>query len=172
MCVVAGCGSLAGPKYEHPQTPDKAQWSQLEGRELTASEVIQPDWWTGFGDPELDKLIDRAIKDGLDLKIAALRLDQAGIQLGKDRIDATPNVTAAPTDTIQRQKTGTGGASTVRETEALGFGVSWELDIWGKIRKGIQASEARYQATEMDWRGTYLTLVSNVAQRYFEIRQF
>jgi len=172
-CFVAGCSSLAGPKYEKTQTPDKAQWSQLEGRELTASEVIQPDWWTGFGDPELDKLIDRAIHEGLDLKVAALRLDQAGIQLGKDRMDATPNVTAAPTDTIARQRTSTSSSSqTVRETEALGFGVSWELDIWGKIRKGVQASEARYQATEMDWRGTYLTLVSNVAQRYFEIRQF
>jgi NodT family efflux transporter outer membrane factor (OMF) lipoprotein len=170
--AVAGCASLAGPKYEHPAAPEKAQWSELEGRELTASEVIHPDWWTGFGDPDLDKLIDRAVNEGLDLKIAALRLDKAGVQLGKDRTQATPRVTSAPTDTIARQKTETTNASTVRETEALAFGVSWEIDIWGKIKKDIAAAEARYQATEMDWRATYLSLVSNVAQRYFEIRQF
>jgi len=170
--VVAGCASLSGPAYERPKAPPKAQWSELEGRELTATEVIQPDWWTGFGDPELDKLIDRAVNEGLDLKIAALRLDKAGVQLGKDRFAATPRVSTAPTDTIARQKRETSSAETVRETEAFGFGVSWELDIWGKIKKDIQAAEARYQATEMDWRATYLSLVSSVAERYFEIRQF
>jgi outer membrane protein, multidrug efflux system len=170
--AVAGCASLAGPKYEQPAVPDKAQWSQLEGRELTASEVIQPDWWTGFGDRDLDKLIQRAVDEGLDLKIAALRLDKAGIQLGKDRFAATPRMSTVPTDTIQRQKRETGHAETLRETESLAFGVSWELDIWGKIRKDMQAADARYQATEMDWRATYLSLVSSVAERYFQIRQF
>jgi outer membrane protein, multidrug efflux system len=169
--ALAGCVAQ-GPKYERTQTAQKAQWSQLEGRELTPSEVIQPDWWTGFGDPELNKLIQRAIDEGLDVKIAALRLDRAGIQLGKDRRATRPDLSMAPTDSIARQKTETASSETVRSTESFGFGVSWELDIWGKIRKEMQAADARYQATEMDWRATYLSLVSSVAEKYFQIRQF
>ena len=169
--ALSGC-IAQGPKYEQPQTAQKAQWSQLDGRELTASEVIQPDWWTGFGDAELNKLIQQAIDEGLDVKLAALRLDRAGIQLGKDRRTAKPDLAMAPTDSIARQKVSSGKSETVRETESFGLGLSWELDIWGKIRKEMQAADARYQATEMDWRASYLSLVSNVAEKYFQIRQF
>jgi outer membrane protein, multidrug efflux system len=174
LCLVltAGCAAIQGPKYEHPDAPDKAQWSQLEGRELTASEVIQPDWWTGFGDPELNDLIQRALDEGLDVKIAALRLDKAGIQLGKDRLAGKPEAALSPVDSIGRQKQESQKSETTRETESLGVGLTWELDVWGKIAKDLQAADARYRATEMDWRATYLTLVASVAERYFQIRQF
>jgi NodT family efflux transporter outer membrane factor (OMF) lipoprotein len=170
--LVAGCSTLQGPDYKRPDVPDKPQWSQLEGRELTTSEVIQPDWWHGFGDPYLIQLIQRAIDQGLDMRIAALRLDKAGVQLGKDRLSATPKVAIAPADTIARGKNNNEAAKTTRETESLGAGVTWELDIWGKIRKEMQAADARYRATEMDWRATQLALIASVAERYFEIRQF
>ena len=106
------------------------------------------------------------------LRIAALRLDKAGIQLGKDRFSATPKVSVSPTDSIARGKSDSQNSETTRETEALGAGLSWELDVWGKIRKDLQAADARYRATEMDWRATYLTLSASVADRYFQIRQF
>ena len=170
--VVGGCAAIQGPEYQRPDVPDKPQWSQLEGRELTASEVIQPDWWHGFGDPYLIQLIQRALDEGLDLRIAALRLDKAGIQLGKDRFSATPKVSVSPTDSIARGKRDSQNSETSRDTEALGAGLSWELDVWGKIRKDLQAADARYRATEMDWRATYLTLIASVAERYFQIRQF
>lgn len=172
LLLIAGCTTIQGPKYQDPDSPDKPQWSQLENRELTASEVIQPDWWTGFGDPDLDALIQRAIEQGLDLRIAALRLDKAGIQLGKDQFAGKPKVAPSPADSIARQKRETGSSTTTRETESLGIGLSWELDLWGKIQKDLQAADARYRATEMDWRATHLTLVASVAERYFQIRLF
>lgn len=172
LVLIAGCGAISGPAYQRPEIPDKPQWSQLEGRELTAAEVIHPDWWTGFGDHDLDQLIQRAIDQGLDLRIAALRLDKAGVQQGKDRFVGTPKVAFAPTDSIARQKQEGGRSKNARDTETLGVGLTWELDLWGKIRKDLQAADARYHATEMDWRATYLTLVASVAERYFQIRQF
>ncbi len=182
-CVLAalicatGCAgpaaSVAGPDYHRPEVPQKAEWSELEGRQLNPSEVIRPDWWTEFGDPELDTLIARALGDGLDMKIAALRLDKAGIQLSKDRYVAKPRLSLSPTDAIARQKTSNrSGATTARDTELLGAGLSWEIDIWGKIGKDLQIADAKYRSTEMDWRAAHLELVSNVAERYFEIHQF
>jgi NodT family efflux transporter outer membrane factor (OMF) lipoprotein len=170
--AAAGCGTIQGPAYKQPEVPDKPQWSQLEGRELTASEVIQPDWWHGFGDAYLTQLIQRGIDQGLDLRIAALRLDKAGVQLGKDRFSATPKVAVSPADAIARGKRDSEKSKTTRETETLGAGLTWELDLWGKIRKDLQAADARYRATEMDWRATHLTLIASVAERYFQIRQF
>ncbi|WP_157995063.1 efflux transporter outer membrane subunit [Peristeroidobacter soli] len=170
--LVAGCSTLQGPDYKRPEVPDKPQWSQLEGRELTASEVILPDWWHGFGDPYLIQLIQRAIDQGLDMRIAALRLDKAGVQLGKDRLSATPKVALAPADAIARGKSNNAAVKTTRETESLGAALTWELDLWGKIRKEMQVADARYQATEMDWRAAQLTLIASVAERYFQIRQF
>jgi outer membrane protein, multidrug efflux system len=169
--ALAACSTVSGPDYQRPEVPTKADWSQLENRQLTASEVISPDWWTAFGDPYLNGLIQKAINQSLDLKLAALRLDRAGIELNKSRVGATPRLAAAPTDTIARQRENGARTETVRETEALGLGLSWELDVWGKIRKDLQAANAGYRASEMDWRATYLTLVGSVAQRYFEIHQ-
>lgn len=172
MLMLFGCGTIQGPAYQRPDVPDKPQWSQLEGRELTASEVIQPDWWHGFGDPYLIQLIQRSIDQGLDMRIAALRMDKAGIQLGKDRFSATPKVAISPADSIARGKRDSQRSETTRETESLGAALSWELDIWGKVRKDLQAADARYRATEMDWRAAQLTLIASVAERYFQIRQF
>lgn len=172
VIAITGCGTIQGPAYQRPDVPDKPQWSQLEGRELTTSEVIQPDWWHGFGDPYLTQIIQRAIDEGLDMRIAALRLDKAGIQLGKDRFSATPKVALSPADTIARGKRDSEKSKTTRDTESLGAALSWELDIWGKIRKDLQAADARYRATEMDWRAAQLALIASVAERYFQIRQF
>jgi len=172
LVLLASCSKLAGPDYVRPELPEKAQWSELSGREITTSEIIQPDWWKGFNDPQLNELIQKAIDEGLDLKIAAARLDKAGIALEKDRFPLIPNIVLAPTESITASKEEDGDATTSRESERLGAGLSWEIDIWGKIRKGVKASEAGYKATEMDWRAAYLTLVSSVAERYFQIRLF
>ncbi len=172
LAFLSSCANLAGPEYQRPEVPEKDRWSQLDGREISTSEVISPEWWKGFGDPYLDNLIRTAIDDGLDLKIAAARLDKAGVGLRKERFPLTPKITAAPTNTVQRAKSDDASATTSSNTELLGLGLSWEIDIWGKIRKGVQAQEAGYKGTEMDWRAAYLSLVADVAQRYFQIRLF
>jgi NodT family efflux transporter outer membrane factor (OMF) lipoprotein len=152
--------------------PQKDQWSQLEGRELTATEVVAPDWWKGFGDEYLNRLVDSAIQENLNLKIASARLDKAAIQLKKERFPLSPEVQSAPTSSIQRSKSETAPPITTRSTELLGATLSWEIDIWGKIRKGVLAEEVGYRGMEMDWRAAYLSLITNVAERYFQIRLF
>ncbi len=171
-CVlfISACSQLAGPDYVRPTTPEKAGWSQLDGRKIDAAEVIRPDWWQGFGDEYLDNLVAAALDENFDLKIASARLDKAGIEFRKARFPLTPTVGIAPTASIQRAKTEPNPATTTRNAELLGASLNWEIDIWGKIRKGVLAEKAAYMGVEMDWRATYLALVANVAERYFQIR--
>lgn len=167
VCWLAGCSGLGGPDYQRPEVAAKESWSQPEGVTVSAAATIQPDWWTGFGDPYLNELIERAIADNIDIRILAARSGVA--QAGIDQASAglLPTLTGgAGTDTSKV----TGSSQTTKYS--AGAEASWELDIWGKVRKGVDAQEAEYKASEADWRAGYLTLVSQVGTAYFQIRQF
>jgi NodT family efflux transporter outer membrane factor (OMF) lipoprotein len=166
-CWLAGCTGLGGPEYQRPEVAAKDSWSQPQGVTVSAEATIQPDWWTGFGDPYLNQLIERAIADNIDIRILAARSGVA--QAGIDQASAglLPTLTGgAGTDTSKV----TGSSQSTKYS--TGAEASWELDIWGKVRKGVDAQEAEYQASEADWRAGYLTLVSQVGSAYFQIRQF
>jgi NodT family efflux transporter outer membrane factor (OMF) lipoprotein len=166
-CWLAGCTGLGGPEYQRPDVAAKDSWSQPQGVTVSAEATIQPDWWTGFGDPYLNQLIERAIADNIDIRILAARSGVA--QAGIDQASAglLPTLTGgAGTDTSKV----TGSPQSTKYS--TGAEASWELDIWGKVRKGVDAQEAEYQASEADWRAGYLTLVSQVGSAYFQIRQF
>ena len=167
VCWLAGCTGLGGPEYQRPDVAAKDSWSQPQGVTVSAEATIQPDWWTGFGDPYLNQLIERAIADNIDIRILAARSGVA--QAGIDQASAglLPTLTGgAGTDTSKV----TGSPQSTKYS--TGAEASWELDIWGKVRKGVDAQEAEYQASEADWRAGYLTLVSQVGSAYFQIRQF
>ncbi len=165
----AGCKSVAGPDYKSPDAPQKADW--VGGTELAdiaaAKKAIEPNWWHGFSDPYLNQLIDRAIDGDFNLKILALRLEQAGLGIEDAENLRKPTVNFQAGGSFQKQS---GQASTESYTQSTGL--NWELDIWGKAKKAVNAKEAEYKASEADWRAAYLTLVSSVATRYFEILQF
>jgi NodT family efflux transporter outer membrane factor (OMF) lipoprotein len=166
-CWLAGCTGLGGPEYQRPEVAAKDSWSQPQGVTVSAEATIQPDWWTGFGDPYLNQLIERAIADNIDIRILAARSGVA--QAGIDQASAglLPTLTGgAGTDTTKV----TGSPQSTKYS--TGAEASWELDVWGKVRKGVDAQEAEYQASEADWRAGYLTLVSQVGSAYFQIRQF
>ena len=167
VCWLAACTGLGGPEYQRPDVAAKDSWSQPQGVTVSAEATIQPDWWTGFGDPYLNQLIERAIADNIDIRILAARSGVA--QAGIDQASAglLPTLTGgAGTDTSKV----TGSPQSTKYS--TGAEASWELDIWGKVRKGVDAQEAEYQASEADWRAGYLTLVSQVGSAYFQIRQF
>lgn len=174
--ALAACADLAGPAYQRPDVPVKTSWSQPGGGRPSAAEVIRPDWWTGFGDPYLNSLVRQAIADNSDLKIQVARIKRAEAEWGGTEGELLPKVNLGGSATHQIAK-GPGGPSQSRTSYGLGGRdgngpfLNWEIDIWGKTRKGVEASEAGYKASEADWRATYLTTVSEVATTYFQIRQ-
>jgi efflux transporter, outer membrane factor (OMF) lipoprotein, NodT family len=169
MClvIIAACANLAGPDYKRPDVATKSEWSQDLATRVVASEAIRPDWWTGFGDPYLSELIQRSIAANLDLKILTTNIDTAGAAIGAAEAGILPRITGGTGPQFQKQL-GQDLTQQYSQTSSL----NWEIDIWGKLRKGIKARKAEFKATEADWRAGYLTLVSSVASKYFEIRQF
>jgi multidrug efflux system outer membrane protein len=166
-CLLSGCSGLGGPDYKRPEVPVKPGWSDQAGPLVSAAATIQPDWWTGFGDTYLDELIYRAIAGNIDIRILAARTGVAKAGIDQASAGLLPTLTGgAGTDTSKV----TGSAQSTKYS--VGGQASWELDIWGKVRKGVDAQKAEYQASEADWRAGYLTLVSDVATAYFQIRQF
>lgn len=168
--LLAGCDAYekGHAEYQRPSVPEKADWvgpGDAPLVEVSARETIQPDWWTGFGDRYLNQLIGTAIAGNLDLKILAARIDAAEAAVGETEAGLMPTIGGNLSAQFQTSPLGT--------TRQFGAQASanWEVDIWGKTRKGVQAQAAEYQATEADWRAGYLSLVADVADTYFSIRR-
>jgi NodT family efflux transporter outer membrane factor (OMF) lipoprotein len=162
---LASCADLGGPPYQRPDAPTKSSWSGPVAR-VSASETITPDWWQAFRDPTLDALVSKAIAGNFDLRVLAARTQVAAALIGEARAGGMPIVDVGAGAIFEK--------STGRKTSQrydLGTQVSWELDIWGKFEKGVQAQTAEYRATEADWRAGYLTLVTAVSTTYFQILQ-
>lgn len=172
--LLSACGTFSGTDYELPQAPRKHLWSMQPGGG-SAADAIQPGWWTGFQDPYLDGLIRQAIAQGIDLKILAGRIVEARAAIGQARATRLPTVTATVQPSLTRSRTEIlpgefAEARTTRQYSARGA-LNWEIDIWGKLRQGVEAQQAALRASQADWRAGYLTLASDVASIYFLIRQ-
>lgn len=164
-CLLAGCADISMPQYRRPDAPMKAAWS---GKPATVSpaETITLDWWRNFNDPYLDALVAKSIQGNIDLKILAARIRVAGTQIGEARAGALPTLNAGAGASFEKS---TGQKFTKQFN--LGTQVNWDIDVWGKVDKGVQAQTAEYSASEADWRAGYLNLVSDVSTTYFQILQ-
>ncbi len=157
------CAHVAGPAYERPAAPLKERWNA----EANGGGVpLQTNWWTQFGDPRLDAMVDSALAGNFDLRVAAGRVERAQALTGAATARRLPTVGVTGGANVGLQSPEDG--SPVR-TEAydLGAGFNWEIDLWGKLRKGAEAAEAEYKASGADWRSAYLVLVAATANQYF-----
>jgi len=153
VVLIGGCTTVSGPEYVRPDTPTKTGWSLNPIDPSKGTQVIRKDWWTEFQDPYLNSLVEKAVSDNITIQVAAARLSLGG----------------GVTGTISG---GSARPSTSATNVSASGTLSWELDIWGKLKKGISAQKATYKASEADWRGTWLFITASVAEKYFLIRQF
>ena len=159
-----GCASLDEGDYVRPEVAYTNTFSR-EAAEL----AVVPEWWREFGDPYLNELIDQALQSNIDLAILASRLETASATIDQAGASRLPSfVNTSGTDNY-------GSPEIDRPYNArysTGNEMNWEIDVWGKAKKGIQAQEAAYKATEAELRAAYLTIVAQVASTYFQIRQY
>ena len=170
---LVSCGSLIAEKYGDPKqeiidkTAADSKWVKPPGGEF----VIKRDWWQAMGDPALDQLIGQATTDNIDLKVLVGRVGKAELELTGAKSDQWPKLSAtggySDTRTMRYSQT----TDTVKREFFVGTGLSWELDLWGKLEQKKEAQWAAYQASEADWRACYLTLIAGLTNAYFSARQ-
>ena len=165
--LLAGCADVSMKPYQTPDAPAKSAWSSQRGLPVAPAEMITVDWWKQFRDPYLDGLVGRALASNFDLKILAARIGVARAEIGEARAGALPTLDAGAGASFEKST----GQNFVKQFN-LGTQVNWDIDVWGKVAKGVQAQSAEFRATEADWRAGYLSLASDVSTTYFQILQF
>ncbi len=164
--LLCGCADVRITEYQRPDAPAKSTWSRPPETAVSAAATISQQWWTEFRDPYLDSLVMKAVEGNYDLKSLAARIDVANAQIAEAGAGALPTVDIGAGASFEKS---TGRKSTKQFN--LGTQVSWDIDIWGRVAKGVQAQTAEFNATEADWRAGYLQIVSNVSTTYFQILQ-
>ena len=172
LCVVAAlllaaCADVGMRPYAQPSVPAKTAWANSATLPLSRTALIGPDWWREFRDPYLDQLVSRALAGNFDLAVLAARIGVANAQIGEARAGALPTLDAGAGASFEKVT----GQPFTRQFN-LATQTNWDIDIWGKVEKGVQAQKAEFAATEADWRAGYLKLVSDVSTTYFQILQF
>jgi multidrug efflux system outer membrane protein len=167
-------GCMVGPNYQRPEVDTPQTW-RFEDRE--AKDVANTAWWEQFRDPVLNGLIQTALQDNRDIKIAAARVEQFIGQYGTTRAALFPQIGAGAFYGRQRVSE-LAGASPIEDTginptfnsSQLFVNASWEIDLWGKLRRATEAARADLLSTEEARRTVILTLVSSVANSYINLR--
>jgi outer membrane protein, multidrug efflux system len=178
LLFLAGCAPV-GPDYRRVDPPVPSRFGSLEPGISTGEEpggrFLDP-WWKSFDDPLLERLIERAVAGGLDLRIARSRVEQARAFMGVSSSRLFPEgELSAGAETYRRSdfsRAGIPGPSQDRRGDSYqaGFDASWEIDLFGGIRREIEASEADLDAAQETLRDTLITLQAEVARNYMELR--
>lgn len=170
LALAAGCA--VGPDYVRPQTAAPQTFAQFDA--VYAAEAPVAEFWRGFDDPLLTQLVEGALAHNHDLRAALGRLDQARAIARLSRHDLLPTVTAGAgyTDARASADQAPGVPRQQRDSELYdaGFDAFWELDLFGRVRRGAQASRADAQAAAGDLRALQVTVAAEVARAYFELR--
>ncbi|WP_275554040.1 efflux transporter outer membrane subunit [Mixta sp. Marseille-Q2659] len=190
--LLAGCA--VGPDYQPPQAQTPASWRDLPSQAASKPQAsaINPDWWKSFNDPQLNSLIDRAIAGNLSLQQAVLRIAGAREQLSQARGGLFPSINGSAS--AQKQQLGAKGmlesngvysqldqnAPELRSSlDSLtqpvslyqgSFDASWELDLWGKVRRQVEAADAQQQESLESRNDALVSLEAEVARAYLQLR--
>lgn len=167
---LAGCATTAGHDYQRPALNPPAQHRGQTGPAEAASLADQA-WWDVFHDDVLKGLIAEALKNAYDVRLAAWRVEEARANAGIIRAQSFPAFEGQVEAGYGRQSEFSGGEGKRGGLIQLNVNASWELDLWGRIRRSNEAALAQYLASEEARRGVYLSLVSEVASRYFQLRE-
>lgn len=166
--VLAGCASV-GPDYKAPATPPMQVQGVDAARENAAR--FQAQWWKQFGDPTLDALIQRAAAHNLDLRIAVARLAESRALLGGAKSQRWPTIdTGASYSRSREQQPGFTDQRVTTTSYQAGFDASWELDLFGGVRRSVEAAGADLGASEAALQDAQVSLFAEVARNYFGLR--
>ncbi|MCJ7603129.1 MAG: efflux transporter outer membrane subunit [Desulfobulbaceae bacterium] len=176
MLTMALSACMVGPDYHPPQMETPYRWSgEARGVVADASNTVSH-WWTLFCDPELNSLIDRAVLANKNLQITEARILEARARRGIVAADAWPAVDFSGAYSRSRRSennsaaSGSSGAVGAQDLFQTGFDAGWEIDIFGGVRRAVEAADAGIAVEQENRRDVLVTLLAEVARNYLELR--
>jgi NodT family efflux transporter outer membrane factor (OMF) lipoprotein len=157
VMLVGAC--TVGPNYVRPATPVPAAYKEATPRDAAATTPIAGKWWEIYGDPTLDGLVSQVAVSNYSLAAAAARVREAQSLVQEAKGASLPAVSLGSFKSGKRNE------------NDFGLGVSWELDLWGRIRRDVEAHRAAAEATQADLAAATLSMQAQVVQSYFALRQ-
>lgn len=170
---MSGCFKL-GPDFVPPAAKVSEAWQDQTNPSLKQGDFRQ--WWTVFQDPVLNQLIEQAYQQNLGLQAAAVRIQEARARLGIARGKLFPQTQEIGVGLFHNQHSGNEPNFTTFDryytSFNMGFDAIWEVDIWGKFRRGIESADAMLEVSELEYDDVLVTLTAEVAASYTQIRAF
>jgi NodT family efflux transporter outer membrane factor (OMF) lipoprotein len=171
--MLSGC-TMVGPDYVKPTTQEPKQWLKSTDPKIESKEVDFSDWWTVFSDPVLNDLIQAAYQQNLPLQIAGLRIYEAraelGIAFGFQFPQTQQGLGSASINQLSKNAPNSAGADRYYSNYDIGLDAAWELDVWGKFRRGVQTGVANLEASIADYDDILVSLTSEVANTFIRLR--
>ncbi|MEW6659581.1 MAG: efflux transporter outer membrane subunit [Thermodesulfobacteriota bacterium] len=174
VLLIAGCFKV-GPDFAPPPAPVAKDWQDAGDRQVKRESTGPRDWWRAFNDPALDRLIDTAYRENLNLRIAGVRVLEARAQLGVAIGELFPQTQQAFGSLEKFRYSEHAPMAAFNQNlrywqSEVGLTASWELDFWGKFRRAIESADASLVAAVADYDATLVSLTGDVAASYILIR--
>jgi NodT family efflux transporter outer membrane factor (OMF) lipoprotein len=183
LVLLAGC--TVGPKYIKPAVPTTPTYKEEAPdsfKELNqwqpahpADQASRGNWWEIFGDPDLNKLEEQVAGSNQNLKVAEARFHEARAAIRFNRASQFPTISTAPSaNYVKSSDFSPSFPSKIQEASkgdfVLPFDISYELDLWGRVRRSVAAAREEAQASRADYETAKLSLQAELALDYFELR--
>ena len=173
LALFAFSGCAIGPDYRRPSVDAPAAWRLTEPE---AKDLADTAWWEQFGDPVLNELIETALRENKDLRIAAARVEEYMGRYGTTRASLFPQVSAT---WLEQRKAGSRNVNPpVSYSTELPYNdyqtflsASWEIDVWGRLRRATEAARADLLSTEEGRKAVIMTVVTAVSAAYMDLCQ-
>ncbi|BBL69660.1 efflux transporter outer membrane subunit [Methylogaea oryzae] len=170
--LLGGCA--VGPDYQPPAAEGVGTSFANAGLPEFSPDAPDLAWWRQFQDAQLSGLVDQALAHNRDLRAAGANLEEARALYLQSGLDLLPTVTARGSYNEQKRSVASmnNRAFVPRELKlySTGFDASWELDLWGRIRRNVESRDAEVQVQEADYRDLMVSLIAEVARNYFSLR--
>ncbi len=172
MIALAGCSSLTETRYSRPDIAGQNSWNGAATTTATSDSAATPipiidsqNWWQNFDDAKLDELVARALERNNDLAAATIKVRKAQLNAGLAEDDLYPDLSAGADTSVSRQLDENNGSTRSFGTNA---GISYELDLWGKLGHDYDAARWEALATLEDRESTALSLIGTTATLYWQ----
>jgi NodT family efflux transporter outer membrane factor (OMF) lipoprotein len=174
--LAAGCS--VGPDYRRPEPAVPSAWQEAQEKGVDTRAVELARWWTVFNDPLLNSLIERAVQSNLALRVAEARIREARASRAATASEAWPTVDVSGSYRRLRESEHgllseiPGGGGGEQDLFTTGFDASWEIDVFGRVRRSVEAADASIEVSVEDRHDVLVTLLGDVARNYIDLRGF